>query len=389
MYRYGNEAIVTRFLFNFRLQSPSMNWYIINDIETIDSPALVVYPGRVKENIRKAIEMAGDVLLMRPHVKTNKMAEVCKLMMDAGINKFKCATIAEAEMLAMVQAPDVLIAHQPVGPKIQRLLRLINAYPTTHFTCIIDNIDTAKSISHLFAAEGARVQFFIDVNNGMKRSGIPAEKAFQLFKDCFSLPNVRVIGLHAYDGHIRDIDLTERKQQSDNAFEKVTQLLAQIKTVSDTEMQVVVGGSPSFPTHTKRKGVQYSPGTFVFWDWGYKQQLPDEPFEYAALVITRIISILDEKTICVDLGHKAVASENPQPRVCFLNAEDAIAISHSEEHLVLTVPDASRWKVGDVLYGAPFHICPTVALYDNAVIVEEHEVKDQWSVIARGRKITV
>jgi D-serine deaminase-like pyridoxal phosphate-dependent protein len=389
MYRYGNEAIVTRFLFNFRLQSPSMNWYIINDIETIDSPALVVYPGRVKENIRKAIEMAGDVSLMRPHVKTNKMAEVCKLMMDAGINKFKCATIAEAEMLAMVQAPDVLIAHQPVGPKIQRLLRLINAYPTTHFTCIIDNIDTAKSISDLFAVEGARVQFFIDVNNGMKRSGIPAEKAFQLFKDCLALPNVRVIGLHAYDGHIRDIDLTERKQQSDNAFEKVTQLLAQIKTVSDTEMQVVVGGSPSFPTHTKRKGVQYSPGTFVFWDWGYKQQLPDEPFEYAALVITRIISILDEKTICVDLGHKAVASENPQPRVCFLNAEDAIAISHSEEHLVLTVPDASKWKVGDVLYGAPFHICPTVALYDNAVIVEEHKIKDQWSVIARGRKITV
>jgi hypothetical protein len=97
----------------------------------------------------------------------------------------------------------------------------------------------------------------------------------------------------------------------------------------------VVGGSPSFPTHTKRKNVQYSPGTFVFWDWGYKHLVPDEPFEYAALVITRIISIIDEKTICVDLGHKSVAAENPLPRVHFLNAPDATPISQSEEHLVM------------------------------------------------------
>jgi D-serine deaminase-like pyridoxal phosphate-dependent protein len=366
-----------------------MNWYVVNDIEKVDSPALIVYPERVKENIRKVIEMAGDVALLRPHVKTNKIAEVCRLMMDAGINKFKCATIAEAEMLAMIGAPDVLIAHQPVGPKIYRLSQLIKTYPNTHFTCIIDNTGTAKEISALFVAQGQRVQFYIDVNNGMKRSGIVAEKAFQLFRDCLALPNVRVIGLHAYDGHIRETDLAERKQQSDKAFEKVANLLEEIKSVSDLEMKVVVGGSPSFPTHTKRTGVQYSPGTFVFWDWGYKEQLPDEPFEYAALVITRVISILDEKTICVDLGHKAVAAENPLPRVYFLNAEDTNAVGQSEEHLVLAVPDASQWKVGDVLYGAPYHICPTVALYDNAVIVENHQVTDSWKVIARGRKITI
>lgn len=366
-----------------------MEWYVVNDIDQVDSPALIVYPERVKENIRKVIEMAGDVSLLRPHVKTNKMAEVCTLMMDAGINKFKCATIAEAEMLAMIKAPDVLIAHQPVGPKIDRLLQLIIAYPTTHFTCIIDNIETAKQISTLFAAKQQRVQFFIDLNTGMKRSGILVEKALQLFKDCLALPNIRVIGLHAYDGHIHEKDLDQRKNKSDQAFEKVEQLISEIKKISDLDLQVVVGGSPSFPTHTKRKDVQYSPGTFVFWDWGYKEQLPDEPFDYAALVITRIISILDEQTICVDLGHKAVAAENPHPRVCFLNAENFVAVGQSEEHLVLTVPDSSQWKIGDVLYAAPFHICPTVALYDHAVIVEQHLVKDKWPVIARSRKINV
>ncbi len=333
--------------------------------------------------------MAGNVDLLRPHVKTNKMAEVCQLMLDAGINKFKCATIAEAEMLGMIKAPDVLIAHQPTGPKLERLLKLVTTFPSTHFTCIIDNFSTAKALSELFTANGERLQVFIDLNIGMNRSGIIPEKALELFKECQALPSIRIIGLHAYDGHIRDTDLTERSRRSDEAFSKVEWLLKEISSLVTTNFQVVVGGSPSFPTHTKRKNVQYSPGTFVFWDWGYKHQVPDEPFEYAALVITRIISIIDEQTICVDLGHKSVAAENPLPRVHFLNAPDAVPISQSEEHLVMNLPDTGKWKVGDILYGVPVHICPTVALYDSAVIVENNEVIDNWKVIARARKITI
>jgi O-glycosyl hydrolase len=59
----------------------------------------------------------------------------------------------------------------------------------------------------------------------MDRSGIIPEKALQLFKDCQTLESVRIIGLHAYDGHIRDTDLTERCRRSDEAFAKVEWLL--------------------------------------------------------------------------------------------------------------------------------------------------------------------
>ncbi len=364
-------------------------WYQINNIEKIDSPALIIYPQRVKENISKLIRMAGSVDLLRPHVKTNKITEVCALMLDAGITKFKCATIAEAEMLGMIKAPDVLLAHQPVGPKMERLLRLVTTYPSTHFTCIIDNFLTAKELSQLFTGQGQRIQVFIDLNIGMNRSGIIPEKALQLFKDCQTLPAIRIIGLHAYDGHIRDTDLNERNQRSDEAFAKVDQLVKEIASIEEQPLQIVVGGSPSFPTHIKRKGVQFSPGTFVFWDWGYKHIVPDEPFDYAALVITRIVSIIDDKTVCTDLGHKSVAAENPLPRVHFLNAPDAIPITQSEEHLVITLPDATIYKVGDVLYGVPVHICPTVALYDYAAIIENNEIVDNWRVIARARKISI
>ena len=365
-----------------------MNWYNIHNIDTIDSPALVLYKERVQENIDRAVKMIKDVNLIRPHVKTNKISEVCAMMMASGITKFKCATIAEAEMLAMLQVKDVLLAYQPVGPKTNRLLSLVKQYPKTNFSCLTDNIDAAIVLSKLFSENGETINVFIDLNTGMNRTGIKPSNAFELFIQLKELPGIIVRGLHGYDGHLRDTDLNLRQQKSDTAFKEVTELIAKIETITNKPLVIVAGGSPSFPTHINRN-IECSPGTFVFWDWGYKHQVPDEPFDYAALVITRVISIVDETTITTDLGHKSVAAENPLPRVHFLNAPDVIPTGQSEEHLVLKVDDSSQFKVGDVLYGVPVHICPTVALYDKAVVVESNEAATTWKVVARDRKINL
>ena len=77
-----------------------------------------------------------------------------------------------------------------------------------------------------------------------------------------------------------------------------------------------MGGTPTFPMYAKRKDCECSPGTFVFWDWGYGNAYPDMPFKVAALLITRVISVLDEHHVCVDLGYKAVARKVLCP-VCF------------------------------------------------------------------------
>jgi len=117
--------------------------------------------------------------------------------------------------------------------------------------------------------------------------------------------------------------------------------------------------------------------------------LPDLPFIYAALVISRVISVVDDHHICIDLGHKSVAAENPLPRVHFLNAPEAEPVAQSEEHLVLEVADINAYPIGCVLYGVPVHICPTVALYDKAYVVRNHEAGETWNVVARNRCINV
>lgn len=366
-----------------------MNWYNIKNIETVDSPALIVYKERVQQNIQSVFNMR-EAAFLRPHVKTNKMAEVCSMMLSAGITKFKCATIAEAEMLGMVKAPDVLLAYQPTPVKAKRLVTLIKQYPSTNFSCLIDDADNAENISDIFWDNDISLDVFIDVNVGQNRTGIKPSNAFDLFETCMDLKGIHITGLHVYDGHIRDTDVDERKQKTDTAFQQAVELSEKIASSFNIKLKMVAGGSPTFPVHAQRKDVECSPGTFVFWDYGYKTQFPDEPFDYAALVISRVISIVDEHTICIDLGHKSVAAENViEKRVHFLNAENIQPLGQSEEHLVLNVEDAALYKVGDVLYGVPYHICPTVALYERAIVVENNEAVDEWKVIARDRKITI
>jgi D-serine deaminase-like pyridoxal phosphate-dependent protein len=116
--------------------------------------------------------------------------------------------------------------------------------------------------------------------------------------------------------------------------------------------------------------------------------LPEQTFLTAAIVVTRIISLPDERKVCMDLGYKSIASEKEvYNRLHFLNAPNLKVLSQSEEHLVAEAPDGHSWKVGDVLYVLPVHICPTVALYEHAFIVNEGMVAGSWQIIARDRKI--
>lgn len=365
-------------------------WYDINNVEQIDSPALLVYPAYVKDNIRQVKEAVDDVQRLRPHVKTNKTAEATQLMQEAGIHKFKCATIAEAEMLGMTGAKDVVLAYQPVGPKVARLAALIQKYPQTKYSCLTDNEQAATAMAAYFNAQGLTVPVWLDLNIGMNRTGIkPGMEALALYEKLHTLPGIVPVGLHAYDGHLREKDIALRTTQCHAAFEPVAALAKAIVVKELPAPRIIAGGTPTFPVHAQRSEVECSPGTFIFWDWGYQQQLPEQPFHYAALLLSRVIAVVDAHTLCLDLGHKSVAAENPQPRVTFLNAPDAQPVSQSEEHLVVKVSDTAPYPVGSVFYGVPYHICPSVALYDQAHVIEDNRYTGHWKVIARDRSITI
>lgn len=202
------------------------NWFEVHTPERVESPSLLVYPDRIAYNIDLMIRIAGGADRLVPHIKTHKMDEVIRMQLNAGISKFKCATLAEAELLAQAGATWVLIAYQLVGPNIHRLLALRAKYPQVHFASLVDSLPTATLLSDACGSTSPGY-VFIDINNGMDRSGhLLSDQSAQLYQDLAALPNLHLEGLHVYDGHIREAELEARKAHSDADYEPVAALCA-------------------------------------------------------------------------------------------------------------------------------------------------------------------
>ena len=102
---------------------------MLRDPSELLSPSLLIYPALVRRNLEDMIALAGGAARLRPHVKTHKMAEIVRLAESLGIRKHKCATIAEAEMVAAAGGTDVLLAYPLVGPNLKRFAHLVRRIP--------------------------------------------------------------------------------------------------------------------------------------------------------------------------------------------------------------------------------------------------------------------
>ena len=156
------------------MPAPPVPWYEVANVDEVESPSLLIYPARVEENLRRMIALAGGVARLRPHIKTHKLPPLVASHLAAGITKFKCSTIAEAELLAREGAPDVLLAYQPVGPNVGRLCRLVGTFQATRFSALVDDRVIADALGRAAVAAGIAVDVFVDLDVGMSRTGVVA-----------------------------------------------------------------------------------------------------------------------------------------------------------------------------------------------------------------------
>jgi D-serine deaminase-like pyridoxal phosphate-dependent protein len=206
-------------------------WYQVRDVATIPSPALLVYRSRVEENLKRMVAIAGGSTRLRPHIKTHKMREMLQLQLALGITKFKCATLAEAEMAARAGAPDLLLAYQPVGPSVEGMAALMKAFPRTQFSVLCDDAGAlrllSKTVRGLQPAKKGQgthslLEVLLDLDVGQHRTGsLPGDEGFELYRLLASMPGLKPGGLHAYDGHIGDSDVAARTAACEAAFAPV------------------------------------------------------------------------------------------------------------------------------------------------------------------------
>ena len=355
-----------------------------NKLDLIASPQLVVFEAQVAANIERMIGLAAGPdqaspsprLSLRPHLKTHKMQAVTAMQMERGISSFKASTLGEVEMAAGTGATSVLLAHQPVGPKITALFKLREQFANCSISALVDDIGVCKQLDRCAAEQQQVIDVFVDIDCGMHRTGLPlGEPLHRFLKQLRMLPALRLAGWHVYDGHLHQSQLEQRVAGVQAIGRSLRPALAE-----HSPPVVIAGGTPTFPIWVAasrdidpRTHWQFSPGTSTLWDWGYGEAYPDLPFEIAAAILTRIISKpqgsadASRQWVCLDVGYKAVAAEMPlRERLRIVDLPEAEIISHSEEHLVISVSSERQLQIGQSFWALPRHICPSVARYTQA-----------------------
>jgi D-serine deaminase-like pyridoxal phosphate-dependent protein len=369
--------------------------YEIKDPQPIYSPGLVIFRQMLVHNLAEMIRLAGGASRLRPHCKTHKTREIIQMEIEAGITRHKCATIAEAEMLADVGAEDVLLAYQLVGPNVHRLIQLLDKFPKTKFACLVDSPLAVDHLSACLEKSTTRrsVDVLLDLDSGMNRTGIELDsRAIELYESILAADQVTVGGLHWYDGHHRQPDRNERTGAVQADWKRLERFRDQLLLNGFPVPRIVAGGTGSFPILAEmgEPGLELSPGTTIYHDATMQELFPELSFQPALGILTRVISCTRTGFLTLDVGHKACAADPPAgQRLAFPKLPDAIEVLHSEEHLVIKSASADKFQLGDHLIAIPRHACPTSALFEFADVIDDGVATDRWQIAARNRQLTV
>jgi len=350
--------------------------------DSIESPALVYYRDQIEENTDRVIAMAGGPGRLWPHVKTHKMAAMVRMQIARGISRFKCATIAEAEMCAREGAGHVLLSYPLVGPAVAHFLRLRERYSTTRFWAIGDDLDQLENLGRNVCANP--LDTLIDVNLGMNRTGVSPEVLGGFYLAAAKISGLNLAGLHCYDGHLDMGDPDKRRTEVFMGAEKIASVRVFLEKRGKEIQVIVMGGTPTFPFHRETPGVYLSPGTIFVNDSGYAAKFRDLPFPAGAAILTRVISHPFPGLFTLDTGYKAIASDKVE-RGTIADLPNAKPVSHSEEHWVWSAEGDDLPAIGTVMYVIPSHICPTTALYPGVRVVSKGRLVGYWEVDARNR----
>lgn len=365
-------------------------------MENIQTPALIVFLDKSQHNINRMIAHAeGNANRWRPHLKTTKMPQIWDQLLDAGVRNFKCATTREAACLLdllkrrNIEDADLLISYPLIGPALFRAAEIADSYQKCSVSVLCEDPSAIDSIPD-------SLSIFIDINPKMNRTGIDINNRAAITRVA-QAAGEKLRGLHCYDGHINDGDPDVRRSESWQIYKNIIEIISELEKHNISVGELITSGTRTFldalafePFNELENLVhRISPGTVVFCDVMTQTIVPEAELQPAAIVATRVVSRPAENIATCDAGSKAIAAEAGDPCAAVIGHDELVAIKPTEEHLPLQIQSGVGPQRGEVLLLIPKHVCPTVNLAQQAVLIEAGKVKEIVEVAAAGHELEV
>jgi D-serine deaminase-like pyridoxal phosphate-dependent protein len=366
--------------------------YAVSTIDDVLTPALLLYPEEIANNIDRTLALlSGNANRWRVHIKTAKLTYTLKMLIDRGVQNFKCATTLELLTACRAGAADVLLAYPAMGANARRTQEIAQQVPEVSISVLAENEQQARQW------RATRVGIFLDINPGMNRTGIDQSHTQKILAlaQAVTAAGLEFRGLHYYDGQYGNLAEPERTQATHRGYGDLLKLVNELERSGIAVPEIITAGTPTFPCSLSYKDFRdanflhrVSPGTVVYCDATSLHQLPAEyGYRPAALVLTRVVSHPHAGIITCDAGHKTVSADAGIPTCLVLGHPELTPLSPSEEHLPMAVKErAPAPQSGEALYLLPRHICPTVNNFDQALLVRQGTIESTQEVSARGRE---
>ncbi len=233
----------------------------------------------------------------------------------------------------------------------------------------------------------------------MNRTGIEESRAadIQTLVETIAKSGLVFRGLHYYDGHHGALSEPERLTAAHFGYDRLMAIISISKAPVTTCRKSSPRARRRFPHRSRIRDFatrasfvhRISPGTVVYGDATMLSQLPS----CVRLQTGRARRRARRQPSPPQRSSRAMADTKrfPLTRECRRASCSVIpeltGIGPSEEHLPLTVREgAEPPPVGEVLYLLPRHICPTVNLFDDALIIRSGAIESVERVTARGRE---
>jgi D-serine deaminase-like pyridoxal phosphate-dependent protein len=331
-------------------------------VADLPTPALVVDGVALAQNLdTMAAALPGGRL--RPHVKAHKCTSLAREQAARGHMAFTCAT--PREIIGMSRAglaADLLLANETTDASRLRAMADCSA----RITVAVDSDATVDAA----AANGVR-EVVVDVNVGMPRCGVPADRAGAL-ADLARDRGLIVRGAMGYEGHA--VLVADRSQRTKLTADAMA-VLTRAHDAVGGEI-VSAGGTGTYDINDTATEIQA--GSYALMDTAYAEL--DLPFEYALTFVATVIHT-NPKWNVADCGLKALGMDHGNPTI-----EGARVLFCSDEHVTFTT-DAPL-TVGDRVLVRPAHVDPTVAYHEALQLADgpgiDAEVIDKWAVDLRG-----
>lgn len=354
------------------------------ELADLQTPALLIDLDKVRRNIARTLQiLGGQPSRWRPHIKTSKIPEVMDLLFSAQVEHFKCATTKEASCLLSraEHTIDLLVCMAHQAANLSRVAILAAKYPSHRVSLLSEDPEHARSIREA----SPKIGIFIDLNPGYDRSGIELQENARILATIQAAGDA-LRGLHFYDGHLHGGTRAEREESCAQIYGQLLTLHAELDL---PHLEIITSGTPTFVIAAEFPGFRglehrVSPGTVVYWDLT-SDGLEIDGYQHAATVLSTVISRPAPGRLTFDAGSKALDAAIGDPCCSVLGWPDLIPLRPSEEHLPVS-GTGQLPELGSRQQLVPRHVCPTVNLADEAVLLENGAIKAIVPVAARGHE---